>query len=267
MFDNAGTLVVAMAFVMALVGSGVGVAFLVGRRGAGIGIKENAPHKDRLSEQFVRELERCVELGDYVTRDADALSAALAAKPPPSPREIASAVQQLIKTTKSLTGRLNRMASGADIERPEGDGAPATAAARQADATPTTPEPRPAEQIAVLAQEEVDKAPRADKDASRLPPSQFDDARRFPRSSFRGSAKATIYPRNPVPGREPIQCMVLTRDLSCGGIGIAHSEQLFPKQIVVIDAVGKLLVGEVRWCRRVDEHFYVAGCRLVKTNA
>ena len=59
---------------------------------------------------------------------------------------------------------------------------------------------------------------------------------------------------------------MLTRDLSCGGIGIAHSEQLFPKQIVVLDAVGKLLVGEVRWCRRVDEHFYVAGCRLVKTN-
>jgi len=34
----------------------------------------------------------------------------------------------------------------------------------------------------------------------------------------------------------------------------------------VLDAVGKLLVGEVRWCRRVDEHFYVAGCRLVKTS-
>jgi hypothetical protein len=60
--------------------------------------------------------------------------------------------------------------------------------------------------------------------------------------------------------------MVLTRDLSCGGIGIAHTEQLFPKQIVVLDAVGKLLVGEVRWCRREDENFYVAGCRLVKTS-
>jgi hypothetical protein len=60
---------------------------------------------------------------------------------------------------------------------------------------------------------------------------------------------------------------VLTRDLSCGGIGIAHSEPLLPKQIVILDALGKLLVSEVRWCRRVDENFYVAGCRLVKTSA
>jgi len=58
---------------------------------------------------------------------------------------------------------------------------------------------------------------------------------------------------------------VLTRDLSCGGIGIAHTEPFFPKQIIVLDTLGKLLVSEVRWCRRVDENIYVAGCRLVKT--
>jgi hypothetical protein len=63
-----------------------------------------------------------------------------------------------------------------------------------------------------------------------------------------------------------VQTTVLTRDLSCGGIGIAHCEQLFPQQIVVLDVACKLLVGEVRWCRRVDENFYVAGCRLVKTH-
>ena len=61
--------------------------------------------------------------------------------------------------------------------------------------------------------------------------------------------------------------IVLTRDLSCGGIGLAHTEQLLPKQIVVLDAVGKLLVAEVRWCRREDDNFFVAGCRLVKTNS
>jgi hypothetical protein len=41
-----------------------------------------------------------------------------------------------------------------------------------------------------------------------------------------------------------MQCVVLTRDLSCSGIGIAHSHQLFAKQIVVLNVVGKILVGE-----------------------
>jgi hypothetical protein len=122
-------------------------------------------------------------------------------------------------------------------------------------------EPAPAR----LVEEKLDRPPPANK-RERLPASPFEDARTFPRWSFRGSAIATIYPRHPAPGREPLQCTVLTRDLSCGGIGIAHSEQLFPKQIVVLNAVSKLLVGEVRWCRRVDENFYVAGCRLVKTH-
>jgi hypothetical protein len=97
--------------------------------------------------------------------------------------------------------------------------------------------------------------------------SRFANLRRFPRSSFRGTATATIYPLESRPGREPVQCTVLTRDLSCTGIGIAHSEQLLPKQIIVLEAVGKLLVGEVRWCRRIEKNFYVAGCRLVKTTS
>jgi hypothetical protein len=95
----------------------------------------------------------------------------------------------------------------------------------------------------------------------------FINARKHPRGNFRGTALATIYPHESRRNKEPIQCVVLTRDLSCSGIGIAHSEQLYPKQIVVLEAVGKLLVGEVRWCRRVDDNFYVAGCRLVKTAA
>ena len=93
----------------------------------------------------------------------------------------------------------------------------------------------------------------------------FINARKHARANFRGTALATIYPHESRRNKEPVQCMVLTRDLSCSGIGIAHSEQLYPKQIIVLEAVGKLLVGEVRWCRRVDDNFYVAGCRLVKT--
>ncbi len=161
----------------------------------------------------------------------------------------------------SLTGRLNRMGAEAGLAGPQRERRFTAAVAVGRD-----DEPAPASHTqAYLAQEEIDSAPQTNK-LEKLPDSPFEDARRFPRSSFRGSAKATIYPRHPGPGREPVQCTVLTRDLSCGGIGLAYSEQLFPKQIVVLDAVGKLLVGEVRWCRRVDEHFYVAGCRLVKTS-
>jgi hypothetical protein len=260
--NDAGMIVIAVAFVVALLGSGIGAAFLFGRR-SGVSKAADRNEEDNVSvERFVRELERCLELGDYVTRDADTLAAVLAAQSPAVARPVANAVQQLIKTTKTLAGRLNRMGSDAGIARPQRDTRPVPVPIGKSGSDEPSVELSPT----YLAQEDVDQAPQTNK-KERLPASPFEDARNFPRSSFRGSAKATIYPRHPGPGREPLQCTVLTRDLSCGGIGIAHSDQLFPKQIVVLNAVGKLLVGEVRWCRRVDESFYVAGCRLVKTNS
>jgi hypothetical protein len=261
MFDDMGTLAVAIAFIVALIGSGIGVAFLVGRRGAKRVGKLPTEQATQSNEKLIEQLQRCLEIGDYVTRDSDALAALLASQSPQVPRPIANAIQQLMKTTKSLAGRLNRMGSDAGIGRPQRDAHPVN-----------SPIARPeAEQAAAYTPDYLDQAEvngaQKGSGSERVLPSPYEDARRFPRSVFRGSAKATIYPRHPGPGREPVSCVVLTRDLSCGGIGIAHSEQLFPKQIVVLDAVGKLLVGEVRWCRRVDEQFYVAGCRLVKTNS
>jgi hypothetical protein len=236
---------------------------LFGRRG-GVKAATDKNADDNVSvERLVKELERCLELGDCVTRDADTLAAVLAGQPSAIDRPFAGAVQQLIKTTKTLTGKLNRMGSDAGISRPDRDSRPVPVPISKPNADTSRENELTS---AYLAQEDVDQAPQTNK-KERLPASPFEDARNFPRSSFRGSAKATIYPRHPGPGREPLQCTVLTRDLSCGGIGIAHSDQLFPKQIVVLNAVGKLLVGEVRWCRRVDESFYVAGCRLVKTNS
>ena len=261
MFNDAGTVAVAIAFLVALTGSGIGVAFLVGRRGSLRGGGELTAEEKRSSERLIQELERCLENCDYVARDSEALSAILASQKPPVARPVAGAVQQLIKTTKGLVGRLNRMACDAGIAQPERDTRPVESPLARNEPGPVDPAYAPA----YLEQAEVNATHPSNK-PERLPASPFEDARRFPRSCFRGSAKATIYPRHSGSGREPISCTVLTRDLSCGGIGIAHSEQLFPKQIVVLDAVGKLLVGEVRWCRRVDEHFYVAGCRLVKTN-
>lgn len=107
----------------------------------------------------------------------------------------------------------------------------------------------------------------ADADATEVIESEGFDTRRFKRLAFSGTAAATIYPPEGKTGSQPIRCEVLTRDLSCGGIGIAHTERLVPQQVIVLDAVGKLLVSEVRWCRRVDKDFYVAGCRLIKTKA
>jgi len=260
MFEAPGTLVVAIALLLAFLGSGTGVAFLIGRRSARVSTDDETLREQRFSGNFVRELERCLELGDYVARDADTLAALLATQRQTLDRPLASAMQQLIKTTKSLAGRLNRMEAEASIVRPC-SGTRLIILPLQRAAEPAAP----ARQTSVPAQDEADPARHTDK-FEKLPASPFEEVRQFPRGSFHGSAKATIYPRHSGPGREPIQCTVLTRDLSCGGIGIAHSDQLFPKQIVVLDAVGKLLVGEVRWCRRVDENFYVAGCRLVKTN-
>lgn len=92
-------------------------------------------------------------------------------------------------------------------------------------------------------------------------PTVFHDQRRFPRFYFRSVADATIYPL--VPGANPIKCVVVTRDVSRGGMGLIHTEQLFPGQridLVLNGEVTKLL--EVVWCKRVADKSYSVGCRF-----
>jgi len=91
------------------------------------------------------------------------------------------------------------------------------------------------------------------------------ETRRFQRSEFSGTAVATIYPSKQELDAEPVRCEVQTRDLCCSGIGIAHTQRLLPQQMIILEAVGKVPVSEVRWCRRIDKNLYVAGCRLIKT--
>src|SRR5205809_1018796 len=102
MYENAGALIVAIAFLVALLGSGVGVAFLVGRRSSRRAIDRQAGNEQHLPEHFVKELQRCLELSDYATRDAEILFAIVVNQSPPVARQVAGAVNQLIKTTKSL---------------------------------------------------------------------------------------------------------------------------------------------------------------------
>ena len=261
--DSPATLAVVVAFFLALLGAGVSIAYVVGRKG---GIASIPPHDDRkLPERYVRELEELLKLGGQANLDSEALTAVLANQKPAVGSPVSSAVEQLVKTAKGFSERANKIGAEANIPIPKLDRPPAD---QQATTDPASAAGAAAAEASnselsadCLNQEEVDS-----NKGEALAPSPFDDARAFKRSSFRGAVKATIYPRQSGPGRDPVHCTVLTRDLSCGGIGIAHTEQLFPKQIVVLDAVGKLLVGEVRWCRREDENFYVAGCRLVKTS-
>lgn len=113
----------------------------------------------------------------------------------------------------------------------------------------------------------IASSPYANVRLVKVPRSPFVDSRVFERREFPGTALATIYPYDLPQDSQPYQCEVNTRDISCNGIGIAHTDQLYPSQMIVVQAFGKLLVGEVRWCHRVDTRFYIAGCRLVKADA
>lgn len=99
-----------------------------------------------------------------------------------------------------------------------------------------------------------------------LPPI-YNDARRFPRFYFRTCAEALIYPLGDGPS-EPKKHYLLTRDLSRGGVGLIHSEQLLPGQRLDLLLEGKPpLFTRVVWCRRVGEKCYAVGCRLEKDSA
>ena len=92
-------------------------------------------------------------------------------------------------------------------------------------------------------------------------PRSFDDQRRFPRFYLRSCADATIYPLQP--NLEPIKCVMVTRDISRGGMGLLHTAQLFPGQrleLVLNGNIHKTL--EVVWCRRVADNRYIVGCRF-----
>jgi len=261
--------VVAIAF---LLGIGAFVGSLFGRRAMQNAALQNSNSERRVPDKVVRELEHCVELGDCIARDADSVETLLSEQAAELPPELLGAMQQLIKTTKTLSGRLARVDDGTSLSDPS-----TLKPAVPQEESPKPPEPKAAQPKAAGLKAAELKAPakpvtpptvteKKNAVPAKSAEEEAEEARRFPRSPCHGNLKATIYPPPSSPGGEPVQCMVLTRDLSCGGIGIAHAEQLYPRQIVVLDAVGKLLVGEVRWCRQLDERFYIAGCRLVKTS-
>jgi hypothetical protein len=214
-------------------------------------ISPGEPEPVQLSQPCRNELRHCLNLADCVARDADLLASMLAQPALPSSHELDSALQQILKTMRIVAGRLERVGNGETPAIP--DPAPQPLALPNREFAPK------AKEQSAAAAEETSPARAAD-DRS------YENARKHPRTPCPGSFKATIYPPPFNPAGEPFQCTLRIRDLSCGGIGILHTEQLYPKQIIVLHAVTKLLIGEVRWCRQTGERSYIAGCQLVKAS-
>src|SRR5262245_40911569 len=98
------------------------------------------------------------------------------------------------------------------------------------------------------------------------PPARWDDPRRFPRYPFQAPVEATIYPLAESSTQTAVQCSMLTKDVSRGGINLIHCEQLFPGQKIDIVLNGAKRSVEVVWCRRRTNRCYSAGCHFIKTD-
>jgi len=95
-------------------------------------------------------------------------------------------------------------------------------------------------------------------------PTAWKENRRHPRFYYRACAEAIIHPLGKREGGpEATQCFLLTRDLSRGGVGLVHVQQLFPGQRIDVILNGEApRQVEVVWCRRWTHNRYVAGCRF-----
>lgn len=98
-------------------------------------------------------------------------------------------------------------------------------------------------------------------------PAHWDDGRRHPRFYYRSRMQALIYPAKDGPSAPPTACVMLTRDLSRGGINVLHTEQLFPGQridIKLADGVARSV--RISWCRRIANRCYSAGGQFVRSD-
>jgi hypothetical protein len=91
----------------------------------------------------------------------------------------------------------------------------------------------------------------------------FRDVREFPRFPFRGRAGAVVLPCEP--GGEPLECDVLTTDVSRGGLSLLSRKQLVPGQQIVLVLNDAHRLVEVCWCCRVWSGLYSAGCKFLNS--
>jgi len=92
----------------------------------------------------------------------------------------------------------------------------------------------------------------------------FEEKREFPRVPFRGRAKAVVFPSGDNVGTDTIEdSEVITSDLSRGGVSILHRTQLVPGQQLMLMLNESMQLAEVRWCCRVWDGLFAAGCRFM----
>src|SRR5262245_13248714 len=92
----------------------------------------------------------------------------------------------------------------------------------------------------------------------------FEEKRHHHRFPFRGRAKAIVLP-SPAspPGTELHDSEVVTSDLSRGGVSILYRQRLNPGQQLLLMLNDKTQLVEVRWCCRVWEELFAAGCKFL----
>src|SRR5262245_55546478 len=95
-------------------------------------------------------------------------------------------------------------------------------------------------------------------------PCAYEEKRAFARFPFHGRAKAVIFPSpESPPGTTLCDSEVVTSDMSRGGVSILNRTQLQPGQQMMLLLNEKAQLAEVRWCRKVWEGLYAAGCRFL----
>lgn len=99
-------------------------------------------------------------------------------------------------------------------------------------------------------------------------PSREGERRRFPRMRTNLRAPMQVISTLPAVPRPSDWHEVRVIDLSKGGIGLLHSQQLYPKeQIRIMVQDGVLQVAEVVWCQRVADRCYRVGCSFSVSQA
>src|SRR5262245_21808132 len=105
------------------------------------------------------------------------------------------------------------------------------------------------------------EAPEKRADAQAIP---FEERREFPRFPFRGRAKAIVFPAPESPKGTHFQdSEVITSDLSRGGVSILYQTKLHVGQQLLLMLNDKTQLVEVRWCCRVWEGLFAAGCQFL----
>ena len=97
-------------------------------------------------------------------------------------------------------------------------------------------------------------------------PVRTPDQRAHPRFYFQALAAAKIYPLTGQKDNTPQICYVLARDISQGGVSVLHPVPLSKGQRIDLHfADGRICSAEVRWCKQVEPHCCMVGCKFIKT--